>query len=270
MKKKLIGILVVIGVVIISMVVMKEVLSNQDTGKQPIVPGPDDKQPSEAKPEKESKGNAGDMTVPDTNLDPVDQQDTTHEEFSAFEITDDIFERMYGKSYKADCTIPREELRYLKVSHYGFDGEVHQGELVVNASIADEVLDIFRELYEIQYPIEKLCLIDDYEADDERSMADNNSSAFNYRMISGTNKLSNHSKGLAIDINPLYNPYVHNNAGTKACEPANAAAYTDRSLEFDYKIDETDECCRIFTEHGFTWGGSWTRSKDYQHFEKAN
>ena len=133
--------------------------------------------------------------------------------------------------------------------------------MVVNAAIADEVLEIFQELYAIRYPIEKIRLVDDYDADDERSMADNNSSAFNYRTISGTNKLSNHSRGLAIDINPLYNPYVHSNTGTEVCEPANASAYTDRTASFDHKIDEFDPCYQIFTAHGFSWGGNWTHAK---------
>lgn len=187
--------------------------------------------------------------------------------FESSELTDEIFTRMYGKSYKEDCTIPREDLRYLTVTHYGFDGKPHTGELVVNALIAEEVLAIFQELYDVQYPIEKMRLIDDYDADDERSMADNNSSAFNFRTISGTSKLSNHSRGLAIDINPLYNPYVHSNTGVQACEPANAAAYTDRSAAFDHKIHTEDPCYKIFTAHGFSWGGNWTHSKDYQHFE---
>lgn len=187
--------------------------------------------------------------------------------FESEPISDEIFARMYGKSYKEDCTVPREELRYLRLSHYGFDGQIHEGEMVVNAAIADEVTEIFRELFEARYPIEKMRLIDDYDADDESSMADNNSSAFNYRTISGMDKLSNHSRGMAIDINPLYNPYIHSNTGTEACEPANALPYTDRSLDFPYKIDETDLCYQVFTAHGFSWGGSWSSAKDYQHFE---
>lgn len=265
MKKKIIGALVVLGAVVISAGFMGEELSTQEAAKKSVVPTPQETLPEKEKSTSANDGDGNQEKKPEV-------QDTGAEEpiFLNTEITDEIFSRMYGKSYKEDCTVPREELRYLKLAHYGFDGMAHQGEMVVNASIADEVLEIFKELYEIQYPIEKMLLIDDYDADDEQSMADNNSSAFNYRVISGTSKLSNHSKGLAIDINPLYNPYVHSNTGTKACEPANAAAYTDRSLEFDHKIDEADACYRIFTEHGFSWGGSWSRSKDYQHFEKVD
>jgi len=125
-----------------------------------------------------------------------------------------------------------------------------------------------KELYENQYPIEKMVLIDEYEADDEKSMEDNNTSAFNYRSINGSTKLSKHSLGLAIDINPRYNPCVRTIDGELSVEPANGNAYTDRTQEFPYKINENDLCYRLFTEHGFTWGGSWNSLKDYQHFEK--
>lgn len=188
-------------------------------------------------------------------------------DFYATKITDEIFSRMEGKSYKADCTLPREDLRYLHVLHYDFNGNVAEGELVVNKYIADEVLEIFKELYEAKYPIEKIRLVDEYNAVDESSMADNNSSAFNFRFISYTSKISKHGLGMAIDINPLYNPYVKTVDGVLSVEPANAADYVDRSLDFAYKIDTSDSCYQIFTSHGFEWGGSWKNSKDYQHFE---
>ena len=124
------------------------------------------------------------------------------EKFYIAEISDELFGRMYGKSYKTDCTVPREDLRYVHVVHKGFDGDTHEGELVVNKKIAEKTLEIFKELYEISYPIEKIRLIDDYDANDEASMADNNCSAFNFRKISYSNLLSNHAKGMAIDINP--------------------------------------------------------------------
>ena len=188
--------------------------------------------------------------------------------FTSEEISDELFARMYGKSYKEDCTIPRESLRYLQVSCIGFDGMPYIGELVANEAIAQDLLDIFRELYESEYPIEKMCLIDEYEADDEASMADNNTSCFNFRRVSGKEKLSNHSYGKAIDINPLYNPYIRIVNGTMVCEPAAGEAYMDREQDFPYKIDENDLCCRLFKEHGFSWGGDWNSVKDYQHFEK--
>ena len=95
--------------------------------------------------------------------------------FTISPIPDDIFAKMQGKSFKDNCTVPRDDLRYIKVLHVGFDGETHVGELVVNRVIADDVLDIFKQLYEAGYEIEKIRLIDEYDADDERSMRDNNS-----------------------------------------------------------------------------------------------
>ena len=187
--------------------------------------------------------------------------------FRASEISNAVFQRIYGKSYKEDCAISRTDLRYIRVLYRGFDGAAHTGEMIVNAAIADAVLDIFYELYQAGYPIEKMLLIDNYDANDELSMTDNNTSCFNYRVISGSNVWSNHSKGLAVDINPLYNPYVKTVNGELQCEPAAANAYIDRSQDFNYKIDEQDICYKIFTKYGFSWGGSWEGVKDYQHFE---
>ena len=213
-----------------------------------------------------------DTNTPDTSTSEADILNPTYEnnkeQFFISEIPDDIFEKMQGKSYKADCTLPRENLRYIHVLHVGFDNQVHEGELVVNKDIADDVLEIFKELYEAGYQIEKVRLVDEYDADDEASMSDNNSSAFNFRFISHTTKISKHGMGMAVDINTLYNPYVKTVDGELSIEPANAADYVDRSKDFSHKIDHDDLCYKLFTEHGFEWGGDWTHSKDYQHFEK--
>lgn len=187
--------------------------------------------------------------------------------FYISEITDEIFARMEGKSFKADCTLPREDLRYLHVLHKNLNGETLEGELVVNVHIADTVLDLMRKLYEADYPIEKIRLVDEYDADDERSMADNNSSAFNYRVVSGTTTISTHGLGMAIDINPLYNPYITTRNGEQHVEPANGVPYVDRSGDYDYKIDREDLAYKLFCEAGFEWGGAWKNSKDYQHFQ---
>lgn len=187
--------------------------------------------------------------------------------FYISEITDEIFARMEGKSFKADCTLPREDLRYLHVLHKNLNGETLEGELVVNVHIADTVLNLMRKLYEADYPIEKIRLVDEYDADDERSMADNNSSAFNYRVVSGTTTISTHGLGMAIDINPLYNPYITTRNGEQHVEPANGVPYVDRSGDYDYKIDREDLAYKLFCEAGFEWGGAWKNSKDYQHFQ---
>lgn len=183
--------------------------------------------------------------------------------FSYMPVPDDVWRRMEGKSYPEGTDIPLDELVYVNVLHIGFDGQEKEGELVVNKKIADDILYIFAELYSAGYKIERMRLIDDYDAIDEASMTDNNTSCFCYRNIAGTSKLSYHARGLAIDINPLYNPYV----SSKKIEPAAGAIYTDRSLANLYYIDEDDLCYKLFTERGFFWGGHYNSVKDYQHFE---
>lgn len=183
-------------------------------------------------------------------------------------IPDTIFALMQGKSYKADCTVPRDSLRYLQCLHADKDGRTLVGEMVVNKTVADTVLGIFRQLYAARYPIERMRLVDYWDADDERSMTDNNSSSFNFRFISQTTTVSKHGRGLAIDLNTLYNPYHKFVGDREIIEPAAGAPYLDRTQTFDYKIEKGDLCYRLFTEAGFSWGGDWTDRKDYQHFEK--
>lgn len=187
--------------------------------------------------------------------------------FYVKKIDEEIFARIKGKSFKDDCVLPVEDLRYIHVLHKGFDGKTHEGEIICNVYIAYDVIDIFQKLYAAGYPIEKIRLVDEYNADDETSMRDNNSSAFNFRFISHTTRVSKHGLGLAVDINPLYNPYVKEVDGKKILEPATAEEYTDRTKNFNYKISHEDLCFKLFAEHGFEWGGDWKSVKDYQHFE---
>jgi hypothetical protein len=185
------------------------------------------------------------------------------EGFSYEPVPEAIRARMRGASYPEGCPVPWEELRYARVRYRGFDGQDHEGELVVNRRIASEALSAFQELYEAGYPIERIRLIDDYGADDEASMADNNSSCFCYRPIAGSNRLSYHAQGLAIDINPLYNPAV----AAGSIQPAAGAPYANDRDASPYCIDQDDLCYDIMTRHGFSWGGAWRSKKDYQHFE---
>lgn len=187
-------------------------------------------------------------------------------------LTEDIKAYITGNSYpdtEEPLQISYEDLSYVHVLHYDFEGQIQEGELICNQAIAQDLVDIFYELYESQYPIEKIHLIDEYNADDEASMADNNTSCFNYRTVPGRTKLSNHAYGLAIDINPLYNPYVRTKDGKELISPDNAVPYADRGADFSHKIDKNDLCYKVFMEYGFTWGGAWNSSKDYQHFEKT-
>ena len=194
-------------------------------------------------------------------------EETQDDSFYITPITEDIAERIRGKSYKDNCTVPMEELRYLHVLHKDIDGVEHEGEMIVNVHIAEDVLDILKTLYENDYPIEKIRLVDEYDADDELSMEDNNSSSFNFRFISHTNRISKHGRGLAVDINTLYNPYTKVVDGERIIEPLTGEPYLDRDADFIYKITRGDLCYTLFTERGFDWGGDWTDRKDYQHFE---
>ena len=187
--------------------------------------------------------------------------------FYIAKIDDTLFSRIKGKSYKNDCTLPLDDLRYLHLLHKDINGITHEGEMICNVYIAAALTDIFKKLYENNYPIEKIRLVDEYDADDEKSMRDNNSSCFNFRFISHTTKISKHGLGLAVDINTLYNPYIKYVDGKRILEPATAETYLDRDKDFPYKIDGNSLPYKLFAEHGFEWGGDWEDRKDYQHFE---
>ena len=130
------------------------------------------------------------------------------QDFSVAPLSDSLFARMQGRSYPEGCTVPRSDLRHVRVLHVDAQGKVHKGELVCNKAIAQDLLEIFRQLYQARYPIEKIQLIDDYDADDEQSMRDNNTSSFCYRTVSGTKKLSNPAQGMARDISTRHHPWV--------------------------------------------------------------
>ncbi len=216
---------------------------------------------------------ASSNNVPIDSSSPEDDVTAQREGFSIHEISDELFERMKkGNTYKDDCIVPKEDLRYLLVLHKDKDGNTHQGEMVVHKLIAEDVLEIFEQLYDANYPIERMVLADNYLADDEIMMRDNNSSCFNFRFISHTTKVSKHGLGMAIDINTLYNPYykiITNEDGSseEIIEPSTGKDYLDRNADFDYKINKDDLCYKLFIEKGFEWGGDWTDRKDYQHFE---
>ena len=191
------------------------------------------------------------------------------QEFSVQPIPDSVFQRMQGRSWPEGCTIRRVDLRYLRLTHVDAENKEHVGEMVCNKAIANDLIAIFKELYRQKYPIQRIRLIDDYEAVDERSMRDNNTSCFCYRKVSGSTKLSKHATGMAVDVNTLYNPYVRTGKnGRRIVEPATATKYVDRRRTVPYKIVKGDLLYRLFVQHGFQWGGSWRTMKDWQHFEK--
>ncbi|MCR5710627.1 MAG: M15 family metallopeptidase [Bacteroidales bacterium] len=186
--------------------------------------------------------------------------------FRADTIPEAVKVRMTGKSYpEENARIQMSELRYLKLLYYDYNGRVRTGEMVCNQAIAGDLLYIFKELYKAKYQINSIRLIDDFDADDERSMAADNTSCFNYRTATGSEEvLSAHARGLAVDVNPLRNPYVKEDV----VKPEAGSEFADRTLEFEHKLTEDDLCVKLFKSKGFQWGGSWHSLKDYQHFEK--
>ena len=184
--------------------------------------------------------------------------------FKSATLNDHFGDKINQHVYLDSNHINYDDLRYLQVLHVGFDGVIHIGELIVNKLIAEEVLSIFREIYDIGFPIEKMKIISLYDYSDELSMEDNNTSAFNFRQITNGDTLSNHSLGLAIDINPAVNPYIKSNT----ILPTNATPYIDRNQDALGLIKKDDSIYEIFKKYGWTWGGDWTSPKDYQHFEK--
>lgn len=196
--------------------------------------------------------------------------------FKAYEITegDAVYNRINGKSYYPNNDIGLSDLRYLKLVHYNFEHQVQVGELIVNAAICEDVLNVFRELFDIEYEIQSMRLIDDYWtgdgiSSDSNSIDNNNTSAFCYRLATGGQKLSNHALGRAIDINPQQSPYVwYGEDGTPQWSHENASSYVDRTTGDAHVIVESDACYNIFKKYGFSWGGLWQNPVDYQHFEK--
>lgn len=146
----------------------------------------------------------------------------------------------------------------VSILYINFEGKESDGLLEVHIDVKDEVIKIFNEIKEIKFPIFQMKTIDNYDNDDEKSVVANNSSAYNFRFVSGTTKLSDHAIGLAIDINPVQNPWVHPSALNL----------------FPYKpgekgtIEKDSEIVKIFEKYGWSWGGNW-RNPDYQHFFKG-
>jgi poly-gamma-glutamate synthesis protein (capsule biosynthesis protein) len=165
-------------------------------------------------------------------------------------------------SWRPGCPVGLGDLRLLRVDHWGFDRRVHRGELVVHHDQARRLLGVMERLFRLRYPIRRMRLVDDYRADDDRSMAANNTSAFNCRRVSGTSRWSEHAFGRAIDVNPVQNPYV---TGRHVSPPA-GRPYTDRARRAPGMIHAGDAVVRAFAAVGWEWGGAWRSGRDYQHF----
>lgn len=167
-------------------------------------------------------------------------------------------------SWRAGCPVPLSNLRYLTLAYVGFDGRTHSGELVVHRDAVADVTAALRALYEADFPIRQMRLVDDYRGNDRVSMAADNSSAFNCRPSTGSpNTWSQHSYGRAIDLNPVENPYLSGRGGV---QPAAGAPFVDRRRARPGMILPGGRIIRSFAAVGWSWGGGWRGTKDLQHF----
>jgi Ca2+-binding RTX toxin-like protein len=178
-------------------------------------------------------------------------------------IDGELRRQMTGRSWRDGCPVPLSELRLIELRHWGFDRDVHNGELVVNEDAVADVTKAMRSVFAHRFPIRRMRLVDAYGADDDRSMRADNTSAFNCRFVAGQpGTWSQHAFGRAIDINPVENPYV---SGGHVSPPA-GRRFVNRSRDGEGMIHDGDRVVRAFRSVGWEWGGDWRSVRDYQHF----
>lgn len=203
--------------------------------------------------------------LPSTEISAYEFKDTYRGNYysRSYELPLFLMEKMYGKSVEKGNKVIGS-LVAVDVAYRDFNNDVKVGTLIVNKSVDYEIQEIFREIYFSAFNIYQINPVSYFDGKDDISMKNNNSSAFNYRYIQGSKRLSNHSFGLALDINPVQNPFVKKGR----VYPEEGEKYLDRSLSDKGLITEGSSVVKIFKKYGWTWGGDWKTSKDYQHFEK--
>ena len=170
-------------------------------------------------------------------------------------------------SWHKGCPVPPSHLRRVRLTYWGFDRTAHSGALVVNVSVVGEVVRVFRRLYVERFPIRRMRPIDAYQGKDERSLDHDNTAGFNCRYVvgPGPKRWSVHALGLAIDVNPVENPYLEGGR----VHPKAGRAYLDRSHVRRGMAVPGGLLVSTFAAQGWFWGGRWTASPDYQHFSKT-
>ncbi len=176
---------------------------------------------------------------------------------------------MVGVSWHEGCPVPLDGLRRLNVTFHRPDGTAATGALVVRAEAVDALSTALRGLWDAGYPIERMEPIERFHGDDDASMAANNTSAFNCRTIAHSAKLSQHAYGLAVDVNPLWNPWVRGGEGATRVAPPTGAPWADRSRTDPGVLHGGDAAVSAFSAVGWRWGGAWQSTKDYQHFSRS-
>jgi D-alanyl-D-alanine carboxypeptidase len=203
------------------------------------------------------------VTTPAPNLPPETVTTVTAPQPAA--VVNAVTAADLGTTWRPGCPLAPDALRRIDLDYWGFDGQTHRGQLVVHRDLTEQVVEIFAQLHRMRFPIEKMRTADHYPgADDELSMRDNNTSAFNCRDIPGSGKWSLHAYGRAIDINPKLNPYIDSRGDI---QPANAGPWVDRSRTDPGMLHDGDDVVREFTDRGWNWGGYWRTPLDYQHVE---
>ena len=192
-------------------------------------------------------------------VDLLDSPSSSQFESTIEEIPADVLAR---SSWREGCPVAPEDLRYLTMSHYGFDGEFHTGEMIVNAAVAEDVVEVFAALHGARYPIEQMRVIRADEVDDHPTGDWNETTAFVCRPAVGSENWSQHAFGLAIDVNPFHNPYQRGDLVI----PELASAYTDRGHVRPGMVFDGDVIVEAFADIGWTWGGDWRTLKDWMHF----
>ena len=176
---------------------------------------------------------------------------------------DDATAARMSASWRPGCPVPLADLRLLTLTHWGFDGRPRRGELVIAAQYADQIVSVFRRLFDARFPIESMRLVDEFGGDDDRSMAANNTSAFNCRAATGSTRWSEHAYGRAVDVNPIQNPYV---TGSGAVLPPEGVDHATRDPTTPGLITADGPVVTAFENIRWEWGGKWPSGKDYQHF----
>lgn len=203
---------------------------------------------------------------PDASVStPATRMEPSRDRFAASvrRIDAEVISRM-GTSWQPGCPVALEELRVIALTHWGFDGHVHAGEMMVHHRHAAAVTHVFSALFEARFPIERMELANGYMGNDPPLAQRNNTVGFNCRApVGGGGPWSEHAYGRAIDINPERNPYVSRSGRV---EPLFGGAYRDRSLTAAGMIQPNDPVVRAFRAIGWRWGGAWRGTKDYMHF----
>lgn len=166
-------------------------------------------------------------------------------------------------TWREGCPVHFDEMSLLSLTYWNLDGEVANGPLVINTAVAEDVVAAFAGLFEIGFPIERVALVDDYGGDDKAAMRANVTSGFNCRFVDGTERWSNHAFGLAVDINPLLNPWAREGNVL----PVEGTQYADRDIVLPGMINAGDAAVTVFADVGWTWGGAW-KTADYMHFSQ--